>query len=120
MTTDYTQDLEKHQKEIVEISKKYAEARKKSTAGEVDLDLLLTREILAIRGDRKSLSKENAILELMAGDKINGQNEEAIKLYKEWKNYEAEYKGYEKIQEALISSIMTIQSIMKYNTNNGG
>lgn len=120
MTTDYAQDLLNNEQEIVKTARLYAEARKKSASAEIDLDLLLTKEIHDIRGDRKSLSKDNALLELMAGDKINGQNEEAVRLYREWKQYEAEYKGYEKIQEALTSSIMAIQSIMKYNIESGG
>jgi hypothetical protein len=120
MTTDYTQDLDKYQSEIVKESRDYEVAILASVRAELKLDKMLSRDIIAIRGDRKTLSKENAIIELMAGNEIDGQNEEAIKANEEMKINKAIYMGKDKVIDAISRAMGAIQSNMKYDVNNGG
>jgi len=84
-----------------------------SSAAETALDALLATNAARLTGDRKSISKENLILLLMA------TNDKAREYYDEYKQNEASYKGLEKVLEAGAQLIMAIKSAMKYYGDGG-
>jgi len=91
----------------------YMKFRVLSSDAETALDALLATNAARLTGDRKSISKENLILLLMA------TNDKAREYYDEYKQNEASYKGLEKVLEAGAQQIMAIQSAMKYYGDGG-
>ena len=92
----------------IEIAKQYEEARRKSGEAEGDLKLILTSRLKELRGTKKNIGVEMAILMLME------ENATAQKLYKDWVTWESKYKGLEKLLDAYASKLITEQAIMKY------
>lgn len=91
----------------MENAKSYADARVKAGKAEYSLKILLTSKLKELRGNKKNLGIEMALLMLME------DNETARNLYAEWMEWESKYKGLEKLLEAYASKLITEQAIMK-------
>lgn len=92
----------------IENARLYRESREKSGIAKSQLYILLTAKLKELRGNKKNLGVEMAVLMLMEESHV------AKDLYKEWTEQESRYKSLEKIIEAYASKISLEQSIMKY------
>lgn len=126
MFENYQQELLRQSNELIAIAREYAESRRNSSMAEEHLDIEMAKYGDKLRGDRKSLSKENMLIELLKGTPnldTGGElisyniNEENSKNHKILLTEEANYKGLEKVMDAIKTRIMTLQSIMKYDIN---
>ena len=90
------------------VSKQYAKAREESGKAETELKLLLAPALNDISEGRKNMGIETALLRFIA------DNGSARKLYEEWHNKRAVYKGLEKIMDSYASKLITAQAIMKF------
>ena len=91
----------------INLCKEAGRSRVKSKNAGKDLDILLVANMDAIRGTRKSISKEMARIELMKNNTV------AQELFKVEVEEEARYKGLEKLADAHGSKLILMQSIMK-------
>lgn len=87
---------------------KYFACRHIAAKAKVDIEILLTASLSAIRSEKPNCGIEMAYMMLME------KSEEARKLYREWQENEAKYKGLERILEAQATEIMFYQSFMKW------
>jgi hypothetical protein len=94
--------------EIVEKSKRYAEARNLAALNKWKLDLILASKMNELRKTRSNLGYEMARIML-----LEEPNEETKKYYREEERYTAEYKGLEKIIDALHGQVILAQSLIK-------
>ena len=101
-------ELSKLASQQVKTANLYADARKRAGKAEADLKILLTSRLKELRGNKKNLGVEMAILILMEDDEL------AKKLYGEWVEQEALYKGYERILDATNSKLITEQALLKW------
>ena len=90
------------------LAEEYESARRKSGKAESELKLILASKLAELRGKKKNIGIEMAILMLLEDDKI------ARGLYKEFTEQEAIYKGLEKLLDAYASKLITEQAIMKF------
>lgn len=91
-------------------AQKYADARREAGEAEASLKIILTSHLKELRGNKKNLGVEMAILMLCE------DNDEARKLLKEWTQKEAIYKGLEKLLEATAAKLIFEQSLMKFQS----
>lgn len=91
----------------IKIAESYAEARSKAGDAESKLKLILTAKLKELRGNKKNLGVEMALLMLMETDTV------ARGLYSDWMEWEAKFKGLEKLLDAYASKLITEQAIMK-------
>ena len=94
--------------EQVELAREYKTLREKSGLAGMELGVLLSTNINSILKKKAGAGYDIAVTMLM------GENEEAVKLYREQKTNEAKYKGIEKLIETIQSKISLEQSNMKY------
>jgi len=99
----------------IEFSNEYFKARGKYAQARIALDQLLAVKSAEFRKKRANVGYEMSLIMLM---EIGG--EEIGKYYSDLRTYEAQYKGLEKILEAVGHKISYYQSIMKYIKEGGG
>ena len=93
---------------LLEFSEKYADHRKVSADNKTKFDIILASKFNSFRQQKPNLGHETAVFMLLeSGDK------EVETYYTDWQFNEAQYKGLEKIIEAIQSKISLSQSIMK-------
>lgn len=92
----------------VDTANRYAIVRREAANAETDLKILLTAKLKELRGSKKNLGIEMAILMLCEDNSV------AVNLYNEWNKKEAEYKGLERLLEAQSSQLIFEQSLMKF------
>lgn len=93
--------------EQVRCADEYSEARRLAGEAEVSLNIILAANLKNIRAQKRNVGIEMAHLMLCE------DNEEAKRLYMEWKTNEARYKGLEKLLEARSAKLIFEQSLMK-------
>lgn len=105
--TDSTKVLEISE-ELLTKSKEYHDARRKAAVAKWKLDLILASKMKEFRVIRTNLGYESARVML-----LEDNNDEINQYYKEEEKWSAEYKGLEKIIDALQSQISLCQSLIK-------
>ena len=108
MDYEKVKNLRKIASEQVEHAKKFCELRERAGIAKTKLELLLTSQLPAIRGEKKNVGVEMAYLMLMEIEPA------AKEFYQEWQDSEAKYKGLEKLLDAYATRISLEQSIFKY------
>ena len=91
-----------------EISDKYAEQRKIASKAKTEMEILLVSALPTIRMSKPNVGIEMALLMLME------YQPETKLIYRQWKEAEGLYKGYEKILDANSGAIMYGMALMKY------
>ncbi len=101
--------------ELVDLSRQYADARNASAEAKKNMDIILAARYLdGFLAKKKNLGIDMAYL-MLINEEIDPTGHSEIKEYYETYHVkEAEYKGIEKMIEAISSRIMLIQSVMKY------
>lgn len=94
--------------ELVSLAKKYQEARQKAAVAKWRLDVIQASKMKEIREIRSSVGYDTARLMLLEYD-----DAEIHQYYKEESRWVGEYKGLEKIIDALQSQISLCQSLIK-------
>jgi hypothetical protein len=105
---DYRATIEQQ----IELSKEYARHRKVAGGSKQALDILLAAEFKTIRETKPNVGYDLAIVMLIE------KNETAKTYYKDLIIAESQYKGIEKILEALQNKTSFAQSLMKYVKDN--
>ena len=105
--------------ELMGYAKEYTDARRKYAESKVKLDKMLAVRLPKYFSDRKSMGIESAIIKGLE-DRTYQDCDKFGEHYKGMVYYEALYKGYERILDAIESKIMTIQSLMKFAGRNDG
>lgn len=100
--------------ELVELSKQYADARKKAAEAKINIDIMLTAKLANIREQKSNVGYDMAILMLME------EQPHVKEDYTVWKREEAKYKGLEKIIDSLRTKLSFYQTIAKYTIEQGG
>lgn len=108
MDHERIEQLRKMAQAQVDTATRYANIRRQSGNAESDLKILLTARLKELRGNKKNLGIEMAIL-IMCEEDTHAQE-----LFQEWQRKEAEYKGLERILDAQASQLMFEQSVMRY------
>jgi hypothetical protein len=110
MIEDYTQELNRISLEEERIANLYRDARISSAEAGYKISIKLAKNIDRIREGKKSIGYDMALIELLKGDDLVIKEQYRIK-----EEEEANYKGLEKILDALAGRRIAIQGIMKYN-----
>lgn len=98
--------------DLIEKAKMYYEARKASFEAKRDLDILLASKYLtSFRNIKRNLGYDMALLMLVS------EESEAKSLYETYLTKQAEYKGLEKILDAIQSKVSFMQSLMRYESD---
>ena len=107
---DYTDSNQvmKISQEIVEKARLYQAARRKSAIAKWKLDLILASKMEEMRLIRKSIGYDTARVMLLEYD-----DEEIAEYYREEERWTSEYKGLEKVIDALQSQVSLCQSLIK-------
>ncbi len=100
--------LKKLSQEQTQRAREYMEARKKAAVAKTELLILLTAKLPKIREKKKNAGMEMSLAILCE------ECEEAQALLSTELKETAQYKGLEKLMEALQSEISYSQSVMKY------
>lgn len=95
----------------VETANSYANVRLDAATAESELKIIVTSRLKELRGTKRNLGIEMAILMVCEED------EHARDLYHIWVTKEALYKGLEKLLDAQGSQLIFEQSIMKFQGN---
>lgn len=111
MDTPKIQTLRELADKQIKDADRYAETRRIAGKAESDLNILLTAYLPDLRQNKKNLGVEMARFMLME------TNDVAKKLYAEWLENEAIFKGLEKLLEAQAAKLIFEQSIMKHRTD---
>lgn len=105
--------LAKLSDELIELSRKYAVARTAAGQAEADLNILLASKYLKdIRKVKSNVGVEMAILMMCE------ESEEARGYYKTYISKRNEYKGLERIIEAIDKKLSINQSVMRFFREN--
>lgn len=91
-----------------DIANKYSEQRKIASKAKTEMQILLVSALPNIRLSKPNVGIEMAFLMLME------YQPDTTAIYRQWKEAEGLYKGYEKILEANSSSLMYAMALMKY------
>jgi len=99
--------------ELIEMARTYCEARKLSSEAQRDLDILLASKYLtSFRAIKRNLGYDMALLMC-----VEQEGEVGRKLYDTYLTKQAEYKGLEKILDAIQSKVSFMQSLMRYESD---
>lgn len=93
---------------LVEYATTYEQIRTKAGKAKSELDIMLVAHLTSIRSRKSNVGYDMALLMLMEMSK------EAQAIYQEMTELTNQYKGVEKIIDAIKSKISLEQSIMKY------
>lgn len=110
MNENYQQEILRLSEDMLQQSKNYSKARKESAISFSIIKLELAKAYSELKGDKKIFGYDLALIMLR-----ENANDELLNHFKIYEEKEAEYKGLEKILEALKTRIMAIQSVMKYD-----
>lgn len=108
MDTEKISELSALSTQQIKNAERYSEARIFAGEAESHLKILLTAKLPELRGNKKNLGIEMAILMLMEDSEV------ARKLYLDWVKWESVYKGLEKLIDAYSSKLIFEQSLMKF------
>ena len=107
-------DLQKLTDDHIAFAEEYRIARIKASKAKEQFYIIFSSILPEIRKEKRNIGQEMAIIEAIRIHEV------AKDLWRDWQKYEAEYKGLEKLIEALKSKISLNQSIMKWAAEKGG
>lgn len=94
--------------ELYRLSQEYNKARQEAAKAKYKLDIILASRFEEIREKKKNVGYESALIML-----LEPGEEEVQTYYKNYTRFTAQYKGLERLIDALHSRISLIQSLIK-------
>ena len=105
----------------IALAREYVVSRRKAAKAKFNLEIVLCGNLPRIREEKANIGYDMAILMLMSeGFLEDPLKTECRSYYKEWIEAEARYKGLERLMGAMESKTTFIQSMMRWQREEGG